>query len=342
MHPNKKPFEAVVISGGGIKGILALGVLHYYHEVGLYIPELVTEYSGTSIGSAINLLLICGYLPMEIFKEIYGMENFFTLGDCHSVWDIFKYTGLMSIENMINFIGDLVKRKLGSIPTLGKLKELTGKRLCTSGANVTTISEEIYTPETHAHLGSLKAVMISCNLPLIFQRLKYRDSFVIDGGLINNFPWDYISDGLNILGIVIEMGNECSFPDNEFLGYIYRTMMIPMNALSDLRCQIAPSNVHIVRVGWKGGTVLQFTMSSDTKMDMFLSGYRKAEEIERTEYIIVKGWDFKKSSLFGSDTKQSFVNPSEQKFQKSPTDTIELIENDINFDDWSFQMEDGN
>jgi len=302
MSQKKKPFEAIVISGGGVKGILTLGVLHYYHEVGLYNPDLVTEYAGTSIGSAISLLLICGYLPMEIFKEIYGMESFFTVGGYHSVWEIFKYTGLMPVERMINFIGDMVKRKFGYVPTLSKLKELTGKRLCTSGANVTKMSEEIYTPESHPNLGSLKAVMISCNLPLIFQRLRYKDSFVVDGALVNNFPWNYISEGLNILGIVIEVGSDCAFPDDEFLGYIYRTMMISITALSNLRCQIAPNNVHTIRVKWKGGTVLQFTMPSDVKMDMFLSGYREAENSENIKYITVKGWEFKTFGGTKTDT----------------------------------------
>jgi predicted acylesterase/phospholipase RssA len=295
MNLEKKPFEAVVISGGGVKGILSLGVLHYYYESGLYNPHEISEYSGTSIGSAISLLLICGYLPMEIFKEIYSAENFFTIGDCYSICDIFKYMGLMSIDPMINFIGDLVKRKLGCIPTLGKLKEMTGKRLCTSGANVTNISEEIYTPETHPNLGALQAVTISCNLPLIFQRLKYRDSFVIDGGLINNFPWDYISEGLHTLGVLIEVGNDCSFPDDEFLGYVYRTMMIPATILSELRCQMASPNINIVKVRWKGGTVLQFNMDPDVKMDMFLSGYKAGEEAEKTKYIIVEGWNFIKA-----------------------------------------------
>lgn len=293
MSQQKKSFEAVVISGGGVKGILALGALHYYHEIGLYDPKITTEYAGTSIGSAISLLLICGYLPMEIFKEIYSMESFFTVKDCHSMWDIIKYTGLMSIESMMDFIGDLVEKKLGLIPTLGKLKEITGKRLCTSGANATHLSEDQYTPETHPNLGALKAVMLSCNLPLIFQKLKYRKSFILDGGLINNFPWEYISKGKHILGIVIEPGSECSFSDDEFFGYIYRAIMLPMTALHNLRCQNAPSNVHIAKVSWKeGGTVLQFSMSSETKMDMFLSGYRKAEEIENIKYITVEGWDF--------------------------------------------------
>jgi predicted acylesterase/phospholipase RssA len=295
MSFEKKQFKAIVISGGGVKGILSLGALHYYYESGFYNPSEILEYAGTSIGSAISLLLICGYLPIEIFKEIYSAENFFTIGDCYSICDIFKYMGLMSIEPMINFIGELVKRKLGCIPTLGKLKEITGKRLCTSGANVTNISEEIYTPETHPNLGALHAVTISCNLPLIFQRLKYRNSFVIDGGLINNFPWDYISEGLETLGVLIEVGNDCSFPDDEFLGYVYRTMMIPATILSDLRCQIAPSNIHIVKVKWGGGTVLQFDINPDVKMDMFLSGYRDGEEYERTIYIKVEGWNFVKA-----------------------------------------------
>lgn len=291
MASNKKPFEAVVISGGGVKGILALGILHYYYENNLYIPEVVTEYSGTSIGSAIGLLLAVGYLPLEIFREIYSMDNFFTMKDCNSGWDIFKHMGLMSIESMIGFIGELVEKKLGIIPTLGKLKELTGKRLCTSGANLTKNREEMYTPETHPNLGSLKAVMMSCNLPLVFQRVSYHNSFIVDGGLVNNFPWEYISEGLNTLGIIISVVGDSPFPDNEFIGYVYRAMMITSTTLSDLKCQMAPNNVHIVKTGWEGGSFLQFTMSRDAKMDMFLSGYKSAEQEEKKEYITVKNWN---------------------------------------------------
>jgi len=290
---DKKLFDAVVISGGGTNGILALGSLHYYHERKLYNPEHVKEYAGASVGSIICLLLACGYYPMEIFREIYDMDNFFTAKDCHSFWEIFSKMGIMTTQGLTEKIEGLVKKRLGVLPTLGKLKEMTGKRLCISGANVTKHKGDMYSPETHPNLNAVKAVIISCNLPIIFQGIKYRGEYVVDGGLVNNFPWDFITEGLHILGIVIVVGNDGMFHDNEFIGYLYRVITLPINTLTDLRCQIAPDNVHTIKTSCKGKTILEFSMSHETKMDMFLEGYRSAEEEENIEYITVMGWDFK-------------------------------------------------
>lgn len=285
-------FDAVTLSGGGSKGILMLGVLHYYYEAGKFIPEKIIEYSGASIGSAIALLLICGYTPMEIFSEIYGIESFFTVNDCHSIWDVIKYMGLMSIRGFAVKIEELVEKKMKCVPTLKKLKEMTGKSLYISGVNVTTMSEEKYCAETHPGLGCVNAVKISCNLPLIFQRLLYNDSFVVDGGLINGYPWDYLSSKVkNILGIVL-IGNDQSLPEDTFMGYFYRILMIPIAQLTEMRCRLAPEKVKTVKVTWEGVPLLQFVMSPDQKMDMFLTGYQTAERKEQTKSLYVEDWDF--------------------------------------------------
>lgn len=290
--PVDETFDAVALSGGGSKGILMLGVLHYYYEIGKFSLEKTTEYAGTSIGSAIALLLICGYTPMEIFSEIYGMESFFTVDDCHSIWDVIRYMGLMSIRNFAAKIESLVQKKLECIPTLKKLKEITGKSLYISGVNVTTMSEEKYCAETHPSLSCVNAVKISCNLPLIFQRLRYNDSFVVDGGLINGYPWDYLSSNVKrVLGVVL-IGSDQSLPDDTFMGYFYRLLMIPIAQLTEMRCQLAPEKVTTVKVIWEGTPLLQFIMASDQKMDMFLTGYNTAERKDKTKLLCIKGWVF--------------------------------------------------
>jgi len=72
-------FKTVVLSGGGTKGLLILGALQYYYEKSYYNMDEVVTYCGTSIGSVISLLLICGYPPLDIFTEIYKTCNFFDM-----------------------------------------------------------------------------------------------------------------------------------------------------------------------------------------------------------------------------------------------------------------------
>ena len=287
-----KEFDAVALSGGGAKGILQLGILHYYYEQKLFNPDSIQEYAGTSIGSVNCLLLICGYTPMEIFKEIYSMESFFSVNDCHSMWDVIKYMGLMTIATFASKIKDLVEKKLGCVPTLKKLKNITGKTLHVSGANITKMCEQRYSPRTHPNLNCVDAVKMSCNLPLVFQRISYNESYIVDGGLMNNFPWDYISSARkNILGVVVT-GNDFSIHADTFMGYFYRCVVLPINTMTNLRCQMAPPKVHIVRAVWDGVPLLQFKMSSDQKMDMFLTGMAEGERKHTTKLITIDGWSW--------------------------------------------------
>ena len=318
-----RKFDAVALSGGGSRGILMLGVLHYYYEKGLFDPKTVTEYAGASIGSVMGLLLICGYTPMEIFSEIYSMESFFTVNDCHSIWDVIKYMGFMSIKGFAAKIEELVKRKMGFVPTLRKLKELTGKSLYVSGANVTSMAEEKYCAETHPSLSCVNAVKISCNLPLIFQRLRYREAFVVDGGLLNNYPWDYISPSAkNVLGVVL-VGSDRSLPEDTFMGYFYRLMMMPIAQLTEMRCQLAPDHITTIKVAWEGVPLLQFAIASEQKMDMFLSGYQTAETRDQTKLLYVADWDFEKAGWSSEDSADSSTR------ELTAIETLEELQHDL-------------
>lgn len=341
------PFDAISLSGGGSKGILHLGVLHYYYECGLYNPECVTDYSGTSIGSVISLLLVCGYTPMEIFKEIYDMDSFFTLGDCNGFFAAIQNSGLLNINRFADKIAELVKKKLGCVPSLKKLRKLSSKSLYISATNVTTMLEDIYSYKTTPKLNCIDAIKISCSLPLIFQKLKYNDNNVVDGGLINNCPWEYLpKTSKNILNVVI-CGSDTSLDDDTHLGYLYRLMIISINALTRLRCQIAPPHVKTLKVNFPGPQILHFRMNSGDKMKMFMKGYNTAKEEQRRYFLYVEGYSERSEEQRSEEicSERSEVRSEEQRSEehrddsRSEKDEVHATktENSDDFGDWEWE-----
>src|SRR5579862_6285185 len=119
MNDDEEKYKAIVLSGGGSKGLFTLGALQYYYEKKL-IDE-VEIYAGTSIGSVICLLLVCEYTPMELFTKIFSVEYFFDILDFNTISDIIQFMGVMSIDRFTDKLKELVEDKFGCIPTLLEL-----------------------------------------------------------------------------------------------------------------------------------------------------------------------------------------------------------------------------
>ena len=306
-------FEKVVLSGGGIKGLMELGAIHYFYENGLYDPEKVHTYAGASIGSVISLLLICGYAPMEIFTRMYTSEKFFDLGSGQSIWNIIEHTGLFPISVFSEKIRELIEEKMGSVPTLGQLKKLTGKTLIAVVTNVTEMRVEYFSPENHPELSSLDAVKMSCNLPLIFQKIMYHGSYYVDGGLLDGFPINQVDDcHTPILGVVVS-GTDCSLKETNFIGYLYRLINLPINMITKLRYRNLGDNITLIKMECSNVPILQFSMPSEKKMEMFLQGFEEAKTVDKSEKLVVAGlsssdgssdwdWDW---NPFKSDSEDS-------------------------------------
>lgn len=284
-----KKFDAVVLSGGGTKAIGQLGALHYYYENGLFDPSIVVDYAGTSAGSIINLLLISGYAPIEILSEIYEIRNFFS-GAENSIWSLIEKTGLLPIDPIIKKVENFVIKKFGFIPTLGKMKELTGKRLIAPAINITRKKLVYFTPETHPDILVTEVCKLSSKLPLIFQRVQYKDEYYEDGGLADNFPVRMIGRDRNILGIVVTGGDIASSISLPFINYIYCLIMLPINTNTFLRCPDANENLKIIFMNFEDTPVISMTLDSDKKMEMFMAGYKEAEREETKEKLFIRDW----------------------------------------------------
>jgi predicted acylesterase/phospholipase RssA len=282
-------FKALVLGGGGLRGIITLGVLHYYGEQTKIDFDEIEEYAGTSIGAAISLLLVCGYTPYEIYENVREcFDELFDFGTINIV-DFLKNFGLTSIEPFIATLSDLVKKKLGCVPSMKKLYDLTHKKLMISVTNLSTMKTDCYSHLTTPGISCVNAVKISCSLPIVFGRISYKGQQVTDGGLLNNLPYDFISPkhlGNSRVLCIATTGEDKTLPigNENAIGYIFRLIMTPINYITEMRCNSIPETCDLLKIHHNGPS-LPMGCTKDDTINMFLYGYEKAQEYNETIYL---------------------------------------------------------
>lgn len=308
-------FDTIVLAGGGTKGIIELGVLHYYYEKNACND--VKIYSGVSIGAVINLLLICGYTPLDIFNYVSLQDAFFDRNDLQSVKNIISELGLLSMENFQKKVEDLVREKLGEIPTLKELYDKTGKTLIVTVSNVTSMKPEYFSYKTHPFMDCVRVVIMSCNLPFIFKQISYGGNLYVDGGLQDNFPVEYtlnfvkeleFKNESKTLAIVIS-GSDTSLSEKTFPGYVYRLIFMPINTITELRSKINDKDVTVINIKWDGPSITQISEVPENKqLEMFSLGFQETEKYEeQLEIIILKKADKSKKILSQQKNKKTTI-----------------------------------
>ena len=154
----------IALSGGGSKGFAHLGVLKALNEFGIF-PEIV---SGTSAGSIAGAFYCAGYKPNEIL-EIFEEKK---------LWDLTKFhipkDGLLNLENLSFLIDKYIKYK--------NIEELPIPLIiCITNMNDAK-AEYIYRGKINLF------VKASASIPVVFSPVKIKNTYYVDGGLIDNFP----------------------------------------------------------------------------------------------------------------------------------------------------------
>lgn len=267
---NMEKYETLVISGGSIKGFSALGVLQSLFDTN---TTEFSHYIGTSVGGIINYLLCIGFTPIEI---VISITNTTLLADL----SIFNIANIMSGQgvtkwNIIHeFLEKLTINKIGYLPTLLKIHENFNKKLTLCTYNNTKKEMQVLNYETFPDLPCLIAIRMSCNLPLIFDRFKYMNSYYLDGGLIDNFPVHLVKDE-KALCINLSTHKTMNTDDNfRFLDYIYDIICIPMNETAKLKNQKIKKSCHVINLNIQNVKMFDFNISVKTQLDLFSQGYR--------------------------------------------------------------------
>lgn len=284
-------FDSLVLSGGGSKGIAQLGAINYYMTCGKYNNDFIKEYSGTSVGSIICLLLNCGFDPVSnIFTNLYNSDNFLDsikISNNFSIFNLLKDYGLIDIGMVIKIVSDMIMKKYGKIPTLLELHQLSEKKLTITVTNETKSKSEYLSFENYPDLSVIKAVSMSCSIPLIFKRIKHGNDYYIDGGLVDNYPVRGISFHCkNTLGIVLLEKPSNNGIDN-IINYLYKLSSLPIHSLTEASSMTNNPNIETLVIRLENISLFDFNPDKEKKMKLLALGYSFAELYDSRKYMTI-------------------------------------------------------
>ena len=195
---DKKPKVALVLSGGGAKGIAHIPVLQVLDSLGI-VPDLII---GTSMGSVVGGLYAMGYSGDSIanIANNTNWDNLLT-GDIplnkvstEEKSEFKKYLIKMDVVNWSpklnpSLLRDQNLREFLSLLTFPVYNINNFDDLSIPFRAMTT--DIVNGKEVILGKGSLSLAMrASMSVPSVFQPVVYKNTLLVDGGILNNFPTD--------------------------------------------------------------------------------------------------------------------------------------------------------
>lgn len=181
-------WTTLVISSGSIKGLFALGALHWLNNQHL-LGEL-KYFIGTSVGAIIVYLILIGYTPLEMLTYFCtnDITNHFNTSTIN-IHNFLHTNGLFNFNHIALHLESLTIKKLNKVPTLKELFELCDSKLFICVTYDLTKQSSVYLNHlTHPNLNVIDALRMSASIPLIFEKVIYNKHVFIDGAVINGFP----------------------------------------------------------------------------------------------------------------------------------------------------------
>lgn len=88
----------------------------------------------------------------------------------------------------------LLKNKLKVTDiTFDELFKKTNIKLEIGITNLTTNKFELWSFYNKPQFSIIEAITISCNLPFVFEPIKINNEYLVDGGVLNNFPINFFT-----------------------------------------------------------------------------------------------------------------------------------------------------
>ncbi|WP_346863591.1 patatin-like phospholipase family protein [uncultured Draconibacterium sp.] len=222
---NKRPKVGLVMSGGGAKGFAYIGLLKVLEEVDMPIDYI----GGSSMGAITAALYSVGYSAETISQIIREQDWDSFISDVQErkyvsfeeklFSDKFVFTlplqgNGVSLSKSLNtsFNIDLMLNNLfAPVAQISDFSQLPVPFLCV-GTDLLT-GEAIVLKK-----GNLaRAVRASMAIPGYFSPTKYDGRYLIDGGVVNNYPAEYVKEmGADIIiGLDVQSGLKSSIDEIE-------------------------------------------------------------------------------------------------------------------------------
>ena len=270
-------YNNLCLGGGGIKVISFLGVLKYLKKYNYFPLKNFNKLVGVSAGSIICFLLNIGYTINELEEFVLNFHFNKLLPESNTENLLFHY-GLGTTEKLKTVLILLLKNKLQQNDiSFEQLYQKTKVKLQIGITNLNTNKFELWDYQLKPKLSIIEAVSISCNLPFVFRPVKFNKEFLIDGGILNNFPINYFENNelTSTIGICCNNNKNHTF-DNIF-EYISKVFSMVTSNKDKIRIEQYKNNVDIIEITAKDNT-LDFEINSEVIKKRINFGYQQAKK----------------------------------------------------------------
>lgn len=226
----EKQKVALVLSGGGARGVAHIGVIEELERQGFE----VTSVAGTSMGALVGGAYVSGYL--EAFRDwMYGLDRY-------RVFSLVDFS--LSSEGLVK--GDRVIREMQRLVPDVRIEELPCP-FAAVAADMLTGSEVVLDRG-----GLYDAIRASISIPSLF-RPVHRDGMVlIDGGTVNPMPLNRVrrtpGDLLVAVDVCAPFGTDPAVLARRSLNYykmLVAASQIMQQHLTQLMCRLLPPDILI-------------------------------------------------------------------------------------------------
>lgn len=261
----------LVLSGGGVKGLVHLGVLKALDEKNLL--KNIKNYAGSSIGSFIALLLCIGYNYNDLLV-IFLKIDFNKFYDIDNIFDFFNNYNILSLNPVERFLSLLIDTKFKKKNiTFKELFNLTEKTLHINAINLNNGDLITFNYINTPDVSIINACIASCSIPFIFPPKKINDNYYIDSFVREPYPIRVFENDLdNTIGIYFNNPKEYEKYDiSSFQKYIMKVFISFQSITVFKKCKInIMLNPHINPV--------DFEISTKQKYEFVNYGYNYSQK----------------------------------------------------------------
>jgi predicted acylesterase/phospholipase RssA len=185
----------LILGSGGAKGYSMLGSMIILSKLNLL--KNVKTFVGVSIGTVICFLHVIGCSVLEIIELSLSIDILDILSNLtvSSFTSFNLFNGFLSHDIFRSKLSNKIIEKFGFIPTFKELYDLTKLNFVSTVVNLDTSKEEFFSHLSTPNLNVVEGVLMSMNIPILFQQYQYNNTFYVDGGILNPLPFEYFDDG---------------------------------------------------------------------------------------------------------------------------------------------------
>lgn len=279
---------ALCISGGGIRGLLIVGALKALEDAYGPLTIIFSQFSGSSAGAIIALLISIGYTTSEIWDLAFNLSG-------SDITDVNLKTFLE--QKSIN-TGIKIKQWLTRLLEDKGYNEHTRFRdlyydLTVCAVSLDTRRPEYFSKHTTPNINVITAVLASAALPFVFPPVYIQGTWYIDGALLDNTPSASLSaDTILYLRIKnrskkrnLSSDFEPSVSTLSFLKYLSLVLEgLIWNAKRSYKPgNLVESNINYIEIdyypvnNWKS-KMYEFEVPMDAKFTMLMRGQKQMEK----------------------------------------------------------------